>query len=239
MLFVLLGVTATAERAHIAVASNFKPAVEELKRSFEEQTGHEIIISSGSTAKLYSQIRFGAPFDVFLSADHLHPQQLADENLAIRNSAATYAIGRLTLWSRSVEIANISELADTSIRRIAIATPLGAPYGVAAQEMLAYNGLDATVSDKLVVGESIGQAFAFVHSGNADIGIVSLSLVLQLNEGERGYRWDVPDGSYSPIEQQAILLLKGANNEAAETFLAYLISPEARDIIESYGYTTP
>ncbi|MEO0881380.1 MAG: molybdate ABC transporter substrate-binding protein [Pseudomonadota bacterium] len=230
---------ASAERANIAVASNFKPVMEAIEPMFEASTGHDLVISSGSTAKLYSQVRFGAPFDVFLSADMAHPERLIDKDLAIANSMFTYAVGRLTIWSWSETTSSLEAMTNPATRKIAMATPAGAPYGVAAEEVLAHYGLTDAVAPKLVLGESIGQAFAFAHTGNADLGIVSLSLVLQLPEGEQGHRWDIPASAHTPIAQGAILLSRGADNDAALAFLAFLASEDARQIIRQYGFETP
>ncbi|MEM6900429.1 MAG: molybdate ABC transporter substrate-binding protein [Pseudomonadota bacterium] len=230
---------ATAEQANLAVASNFQPAMEELAQDFEALSEHDLIISSGATGTLYSQIRFGAPFDVFLSADTAHPQRLLDEGRAQSGSEITYAIGRLVMWSRSLSDLSVTKLQDPDVDRIAIATPMGAPYGIAANQVFEHFELVDDVRDRLVFGESIGQAFAFAHSGNADIALVSASLVLQLPEDEVGYSWPIPVDAHSPITQQAVVLRTGAENTAAIDFMAYLKSPRAQDIIRKYGYDTP
>ncbi|MEM7004552.1 MAG: molybdate ABC transporter substrate-binding protein [Pseudomonadota bacterium] len=230
---------ASAEQARIAVASNFDPAMEELEQDFEALSEHDLIVSSGATGKLYSQIRFGAPFDVFLSADTAHPQRLLDEGRAQSGSEITYAIGRLVMWSRSHSELDATKLLDPDVDRIAIATPMGAPYGIAANQVFEHFELLEDVRDRLVFGESIGQAFAFAHSGNADIGLVSASLILQLPEDEAGYNWPIPVDAHSPIMQQAVVLRAGAENTAAIDFMAYLKSPRAQEIIQEYGYDTP
>ncbi|MEM9669150.1 MAG: molybdate ABC transporter substrate-binding protein [Pseudomonadota bacterium] len=230
---------ALAEEATIAVASNFKPAMAEIERSFEEQTGHELSVSFGSTGKIFSQIQFGAPFDVFLSADTQHTDRAIEDGLAIEETAFVYAIGSLVLWSPSETDISLPTLSSPSIRKLAMANPASAPYGVAAQETLAYFGMADTITLKRVLGESIGQAFAFVHTGNADAGLVALSQVLQLPDDQNGFYDAVPQEAYRPIEQSAVLLNRGDGNQAAEAFLEYLDSDSAQAIIRQYGYSTP
>ena len=230
---------ALADDALIAVASNFKSTAEALEHLFEEESAHDVAIVPGATGKLYAQIRNGAPYDVFLSADAHHPERLLSDGIAIDGTAFTYATGRLTLWSPDRADTGPHWLTDPDTRFVAIANPNLAPYGAAAVDALKTLDPDGRISGKLVRGESIGQAFAFVHSGNADVGFVALSQVLTLPEGARGYHWDVPTELYRPVHQDAVQLRRSRNNPSAQAFLAFLASDAAREVIQEHGYTLP
>lgn len=228
-----------AGEATVAQAANFLKPMEEIVAAFERTTGHTVRLSSGSTGKLYAQIRNGAPFDLFLAADRRRPLLLEQERLAVSGSRFTFALGRLTLWSRDAD--RITGDGPDVLRRgafnyLAIANPKTAPFGAAAVQVLQRLGLDGVLSDKIVQGESVGQAFQFVFSGNAELGFLSLSQVLDPRVGGAGSRWDVPQNLYSPLEMDAVLLRRGETNPAARALLEYLKSREARMIIERYGY---
>jgi molybdate transport system substrate-binding protein len=235
-LALLLGPTqAQAETALIAVAANFAKPVERLAEPFEVQSGHEIKISTGSTGNLAAQIRNGAPFSVFLSADEERPAQLEAEGLAVAGSRFTYAVGRLVLWGpdpRWIAMDPATSLADPELKHLAIANPKVAPYGRAAEEALTALGLWDAIQPKLVRGEDVAQTYQFVASGNAELGFMALSQVID----QSGSRWEVPQELYTPIRQQAVLLAPGKDNEAAKAFLDYLRSEPAREIVRSMGY---
>jgi len=230
---------AAGEEAAVGVAANFTEVVERLEERFERETGHTLTISVGSTGKLYSQIANGAPFDVLLAADQARPERLEEEGLAVAGSRFTYATGRLTLWSPEpgrVGADGAATLREGDFRLLAIANPELAPYGAAARQTLEKLGLWETLRDKLVMGETIGQAHAMVASGNAELGFVALSYVRSPRNETPGSRWDVPVGLYAPIHQDAVLLKRAAGNAAAKGFLEFLKSAETRALIESYGY---
>jgi molybdate transport system substrate-binding protein len=235
-LALLLGPTqAQAETALIAVAANFAKPVERLAEPFEVQSGHEIKISTGSTGNLAAQIRNGAPFSVFLSADEERPAQLEAEGLAVAGSRFTYAVGRLVLWGpdpRWIAMDPASSLTNPELKHLAIANPKVAPYGRAAEEALTALGLWDAIQPKLVRGEDVAQTYQFVASGNAELGFMALSQVID----QSGSRWEVPQELYTPIRQQAVLLAPGKDNEAAKAFLDYLRSEPAREIVRSMGY---
>ena len=227
--------TALAETALIAVAANFAKPAERLIQGFAAESGHQIEISTGSTGNLAAQIRNGAPFTLFLSADERRPAELEAEGLAVAGSRFTYAVGRLVLWGpdpRWVLIDPATSLKDPELKRLAMANPELAPYGRAAEEVLTALGLWETVQPKLVRGEDIAQTYQFVASGNAELGFVALSQVLD----QSGSRWEVPQDLYTPIRQQAELLRSGEGNPAATAFLDYLRSKPAREIIRAAGY---
>jgi molybdate transport system substrate-binding protein len=224
-----------AETALIAVAANFAKPAERLIETFAAESGHKIEVSAGATGTLAAQIRNGAPFTLLLSADERRPEELEADGLAVAGSRFTYAVGRLALWGpdpRWVVIDPATSLKDPALKHLAIANPELAPYGRAAQETLTALGLWDAVQPKLVRGEDIAQTYQFVASGNAELGFVALSQVLDRS----GSRWEVPQDLYTPIRQQAVLLKPGETNAAAKGFLDYLRSEPAREIIRAAGY---
>jgi molybdate transport system substrate-binding protein len=230
---------AAGGEATVAVAANFAEVVERLEERYERATGHALTVAIGSTGKLYAQIANGAPFDVFLAADQARPERLEEEGLAVPASRFTYATGRLTLWSREpgrVGSDGAATLEEGDFRLLAIANPELAPYGAAARQALERLGLWQGLSGKLVMGETIGQAYAMVASGNAELGFVALSYVVSPRNDAPGSRWDVPADLYAPIRQDAVLLRRAAGNAAARGFLDFLRSREAKDLVEAYGY---
>ena len=230
---------AQADEALVAVAANFAGAAEAISTAFTGATGHSLQITTGATGKLYAQIAAGAPFAVMLSADEQTPARLEVENLAVAGTKFTYALGGLTLWSVDADRIKTNpkpalQAADTMF--IAIANPELAPYGVAARETLQALGLWDVVQAKIVMGENIGQTFAMVDSGAAQMGFVAASAVAV--GPTRGARWDVPQELFTPIRQDAILLKAGADNTAAVAFMDYLASDAAKAIVQSFGYGT-
>ena len=225
--------------ATIAVAANFKPAMEDLIIAFEDETVFELDLVVGSTGKLYAQIVYGAPYDVFLAADQWRPERLVADGDAAAGSQFTYAIGRLVLWSHDQNPVNLERLSDPDIQRIAIANPDLAPYGTAARQVLQRAGSPGVLQDKLVLGESVGQAFAFVSTANAQVGFVSEAQVLSLPAAERNNIVRIEPDLHDPIAQDAVLLEAGQGNPAAEQFLAFLQSAKAQDIIVRHGYDLP
>jgi molybdate transport system substrate-binding protein len=237
--FVLILRPAAAAEALIAVAANFAEPLEKLGRVFGERAGHAVKATSGSTGVHYAQIAAGAPFDVFLSADDVHPRRLETEGRAVPGSSFTYAVGKLALWSADpdrIGADGVAVLRAGGFRRMAIAKPEVAPYGEAAREVLQALGLWATVSDRLVQGQNIAQTFQFVATRNAELGFVALSQVLSPRNARRGSHWVAPQALYRPIRQDAALLEHGRSNAAANEFLAFLRGREAAEIIAAFGY---
>jgi molybdate transport system substrate-binding protein len=225
---------ADAAQVNVAVAANFTAPVKEIAAAFRRKSGHEAVLSFGSSGQFYTQIRQDAPFQVFLSADQERPKKLADEGLAVPESRFTYAIGKLVLWSKQAGYVKGEEtLRSAAFGKLSICNPVAAPYGEAAVETLKSLKLYDTLKPKFVQGADIMQAFQFIQTGNAELGFVALS---QLKGDVGGSRWVVPQDLYTPIRQDAVLLKKGAGSEAAKAFLEFLKGPEARAIIEKYGY---
>lgn len=226
---------AAAAEVRVAVAGNFVPAMEALEAAFEAETGHEVTLAAGSTGKLYAQIVHGAPFDVFLAADEDRPARLEAGGMTVPGSRFTYAVGRIVLWAPD-GAANEERLKAGDFRRLAVANPSLAPYGAAAMQVIGAVGVEEALAPKLVLGEDVGQAFAFVRTGNAELGFVALSQILALPEEERGGWWTPAQALYTPVRQDAALLRRGAENEAATAFLDFLRSAAGRAVLERYGY---
>lgn len=228
-----------AEVALVAVAANFAEVMERLERDFERQSPHALTVTSGSTGKLYAQIAAGAPFDVLLAANQTYPARLESAGLAIRGSRFTYASGRLALWSAdATRIAGdgAAVLRRGDFRRLAMANPELAPYGVAARELLEALNLFDGLRDRIVMGENIGQTYAMVATGNAELGLVARSYVMSERNAAAGSHWDVPPHYHSPVRQDAVLLTRAEDNSAARDLLAYLRRPDVREVIRAYGY---
>ncbi|MCR9269505.1 MAG: molybdate ABC transporter substrate-binding protein [Hyphomonadaceae bacterium] len=223
----------------VAVASNFKTTMDALEVSFEADTGYELDIVTGSTGKLFAQITYGAPYDVFLAADQARPARLVEDGRAIAGSRFTYALGRLVLWSEQATALDAESLGASDLHRLAVANPDLAPYGRAAIQVIGALGLDAPLSTKLVLGENVGQAFAFVSTGNAQLGFVSEAQVLSRTGTERGTFWRPESDLYDPIAQDAVLITTATENPAARAFMDYLNSASAKDIIAQHGYDLP
>lgn len=228
----------SADELAVAVAGNFLPALEGLSPAFERATGHRLRISAGSTGKLYAQIRQGAPYDVFLAADRARPERLEAEALTVSGTRFTYAVGQLVLWAPE---ALPPETLPTLLRsepppRLAIANPRLAPYGAAAEAWLRREGLWTRLAPRAVRGESVAQAFHFVASGNAPLGLVARSQWLSLDPSRRGAAWGLPADAHPPIEQQAVLL---RDVPAGRAFLDWLGSAPVRARLEDFGYRSP
>ncbi|MCF8880658.1 molybdate ABC transporter substrate-binding protein [Hyphobacterium sp. SN044] len=229
-----LSARAGADEALIAVAANFARTAEALADAYEAESGYMITISSGSTGQLYARIVQGAPYDAFLSADAERPALLVETGQAEAWSRFTYAVGRLVLWSADPDRIGPDGAVALSgdFRFLAIANPRTAPYGAAAMETLEALGLTDAVQDRLVTGGDVGATYAFIASGNAELGFIALS---QLPDGQ-GSAWIVPEHLHAPLAQDVVLLARGADNPAAVGFLAFLRSDEARAVIEAAGY---
>jgi molybdate transport system substrate-binding protein len=243
-LFVLsLMLTATVQAAElrVAVAANFKGTLERLAPVYQQRSGHTLLISSASTGSLFAQIQNGAPFDVFLSADSRRPQALIEDNLALPESAFTYAQGVLVLWSADPNRVrgDGTTLSQMDYQYLALANPRTAPYGQAAQQVLEGMGLWETLKleNRLLIGQSIGQTYSQIASGAAPLGFVALSQIRHPDIKGQGSWWIPPEESYDPIIQQAVILRSAVDPEQARQFMAFLRSPEATGIIRAAGYT--
>ena len=226
----------TADTLRLAVASNFISPIKQLATKFEEETGHSLQLSFGSSGKLFAHIKNGAPYDILLSADLTKPQRLIKEQLALPESLIIYAKGQLALWS-------INPIAETSLKdailkasRIAIANPTLAPYGKAAEETLRNLSIWDDVQSKIVQGENIGQTYQFVYSQNAEVGFVALTQTLAGQK--KGHLIRVPNTLHGKINQAAVILTRAHNIELAKTFMAFIMRTDIQEEIVQFGYST-
>ncbi len=236
-LTLMLATAAQSGRTTVAVATNFLPTAQDVSTAFTAETGHEVVLVHGSTGKLYAQIVAGAPYDVFLSADADRPARLGNSGLLAEGSPKPYAIGRLALVHVDPDIeGTIETILARNDLRIAIADPTVAPYGSAAISLLhSVHGNDW--DGNIVLGESVAQAFAFVATGNADVGLVAMSLAL--SHSDRIQFLEVPETLHESIRQDAALLNRPELSAAAYAFFEFLDHPVAVAIMRAAGYGVP
>ncbi|WP_421758759.1 molybdate ABC transporter substrate-binding protein [Devosia sp.] len=234
LMLVLPVVQASAAEVSVAVAANFTKPAEEIGAAFTAETGDSVTFSFGATGALYTQISQGAPFEVFLSADNKRPKLSVTEGFGVEGTVFTYAVGKVVLYAPGLDMTDgAAVLAANGFQHIAIADPKTAPYGAAAEEVIGKLGLAEALAPKVVTGENISQALQFVDSGNAELGFVALSQVIDKPASQV---WRVPAEDYTPILQDAVLLKTGEGDPAAKAFVEFLKSDAAKVIIEKYGY---
>jgi molybdate transport system substrate-binding protein len=243
LLTALLALPASAAPLLVAAAADLSYCMDELGAAFERQAPRaELKVSTGASGNLFNQIRNGAPFDVFLSADMAYPRQLVRDGAADGATLTPYALGRIVLWSLDPRFdlkQGMPVLQDSRLSRIAIANPAVAPYGRAAKAALEAAGTWQALQPKLVIGENIAQTVQFVQTGNAQIGIVSYASVLAPRLKGSGSYYLIPDAGMAPIEQGAIVTAHGKANPLAARFVQFLSSPAARDILQRHGFGLP
>ncbi|HKV25077.1 MAG TPA: molybdate ABC transporter substrate-binding protein [Candidatus Acidoferrum sp.] len=227
----------------VAAASDLQFAMQDLAAQFERTTGIEPEISYGSSGNFYSQLQSGAPFDLFFSADAEYPARLQSAGLIEPGTLYNYAIGRLAIWMPADSPLDLPHLGwktllDPRVEKIAIANPDHAPYGRAALDALRSAGLYDQVKSRLVFGENISQTAQFVQSGNAQAGIIALSLALSPGLKD-GLRWEIPAALHPPIVQSVVILKSAANPVAARAFEQFVKSAAARETLARYGFTFP
>ena len=228
---------ANAEELKLAVASNFLKPMKTLVAIYEKETAQRVLISSGSTGKLYAQIIHGAPYDLFFAANTREPMRLEKSGHAIVGSRTTYAVGKIVLWSKNHNISQQTEIAkifsDKSLKTLAIANPKTAPYGAAAMQVI--NNLNIPLQDlRVVQGENINQTFQFLLSSNVDFGFIAASQ--QSAFQKEGYFLPIPDDLYTPIEQQVVVLASSKHLIEAEKFLKFISRVDVKQQIAAYGY---
>jgi molybdate transport system substrate-binding protein len=232
---------AHAQEVRVAAAADLKFAMQDVAAQFEKQTGTKVDVTYGSSGNFFSQLQNGAPFDLFFSADIDYPRKLDTAGIAEPGTLYEYAIGRIAIWmpaDAKVDVASIGwkALLDVSVQKIAIANPEHAPYGRAAVAALQKAGIYEQVKPKLVYGENISQAAQFVQSGNAQAGIVAMSLAVSPGMKD-GKLWEIPADMHPPIEQAAVVLRNAANKDAARAFLDFVKSESGRATLAKYGFT--
>jgi molybdate transport system substrate-binding protein len=232
--------SACADEAQIAVAANFTAPMKAIIQMFEDDTDHAVKASYGSTGKLYAQIKNGAPFEALLAADRQRPELLEEERVGVTGTRFTYAIGTLVLWSAQSGVVEDGPalLKANAFNKLAIANPKLAPYGEASMQTLDALGVKAAIEPKLVMGENIAQTYQFVDTGNAALGFVALSQVMEGGEITKGSGWVVPGDLHAPIRQDAVILERGADNPAVTALFEYLKGEKAKAVIHDFGYQT-
>lgn len=241
MLFGLMSSPVCAGEVRAAVASNFSAPMEKIAALFQQESGHTVKLSFGSSGKFYSQIKGGAPFDVFLSADEALPKRLEQEGLAVGGSRFVYALGRLVLWSAQPGFVDAkgSILYKGSYSKLAIADPRLAPYGMAAKETLEKLTMWNAMQERLVKGENITQAYQLIATENAELGFVALSQIMRDGKVSEGSYWLVPSEMHKPIRQSAVLLSGAKDQAASRALLAFLKSEKAMAVMRGFGYELP
>lgn len=241
---ILLALCAAGQEITVAAAADMNVVLPELAARYTKQTGQIVKLSFGSSGNLTNQIRNGAPFDVFFSADEEYPKQLLADGLAVRESLYRYAVGRLVLWVPNTSTLDLPKLGmtallDPSVKKLAIANPQHAPYGRAAEDALKHFGIYDQVAAKLVLGENVAQAAQFVESGNAQAGLIALSHALAPAMKDKGHNWAVPLDSYPTLNQAAVVLSQSKHQDAAQEFLKFVRSSESISLLKSYGFSLP
>ncbi len=229
----------------IAAAADLKFALDDVVAGYRAKApATQVLVTYGSSGNFFAQISNGAPFDLYLSADIEYPRKLVEAGLALKGSEFSYAIGRLVVWvpaSSKLDVLQLrmKTLLAPSVRTVAIANPRHAPYGRAAVAAMRSLGVYGAVSGKLVLGESVAQAAQFVHSGNADVGVLPLSLALSPTLRRDGHFWQVPETAHPRIDQGGVVVASSTHPAAAKAFAAYLTGPEGRAILETFGFRLP
>jgi len=241
LVFWLLPTLGLADEVRIAVASNILAPLEVLSARFEATENIQTRISGGATGHHYAQIVNGAPFDVFLAADQARPKRLLDEGLGVAGTRFTYASGGLALWAgpdAELPVSGLSGLAALDPRRLVIANPQLAPYGLAARQALEATGQWSALRPRIIEGANVGQALQYLATGNASHALVAVSYGHM--SGRPAGDWQrVPSRLHDPIRQDAVLLEQARNPQAARAFLTFLQGPEAAEVLERFGYIPP
>jgi molybdate transport system substrate-binding protein len=239
LFLIFLNKVSSAENIYIGVASNFFGPIKIIKEDFENKTSHDIIITSGSSGSLYSQIINGAPLDIFLSGDQKLPKMLENNSKGISGTRFTYATGQLQLWSNNKNLLHKKfpgVLNSTVIKYIGIGNPKFVPYGFAAKEVLQKLGMFAKLKPKLILGKNINQVFVMGYFGNLDLAFVAKSDVIIKNNEQKGQTWDIPQELYSSIKQDAIMLISGQKKNGVKDFLDFITSDYIKNKIRNLGY---
>lgn len=237
----MAGTTLFAESLTISAASSLKFSMDELIKDFKKTSPKESIkVVYGSSGKLQTQITQGAPYDLFFSADMRFPQELFKSG-DTESAPKAFAIGRLALWSATLDTSKLtlSNLLNSNISHIAIANPQVAPYGARAEEVLKTEGLYEKVKSKLIFGQDVSQAVQYVLTGNANVGIISLSLALSPEMSKKGSYFVIPANLHAPLEQGFVVTKRAAKNSLAKSFASYIATAKAKSILSRYGFSFP
>ncbi|TVM03189.1 MAG: molybdate ABC transporter substrate-binding protein [Candidatus Brocadia sp. WS118] len=232
------------EKILIAAAANLNPAMNDICKGFEKRYPTiDAEVSYGSSGNFFAQIKQGAPFDIFFSADTTYPARLEEEGLAVKGGSTTYAFGSIVLWIPKKSAFNprkgLHLVLDPKVKKLAIANQRLAPYGMAAEEALRHYGLWDKVQDKLVFGENISQTAQFVQSGAADVGIIALSQAISPKMENDGDYWVIPAEAYNKLGQAYVVLQRGKDNPGVKKFLEYVHGRKGEKVFSKYGYLLP
>jgi len=234
---------AAAQTLRVAAAADLQPLFEELAAKFKNETGHTVELTYGSSGNFFSQIQNGAPFDMFFSADVDYPTRLQASGLIEPGSLYRYATGKIVLWTPKDSPIDVKQglqtLSDARVRKVSIANPEHAPYGRAAVAALRHEKVYDKLRDKLVLGENISQAAQFVESGNADVGILALSLALAPPLKNAGAYYEIPPSFYPAIDQAAVILKSSRQKDLAQRFLSFLRQPKIAEFMRRNGLDAP
>ncbi len=241
LMFGLSSAPVAAGEVSVAVASNFAGPMERLAPLFQKESGHTVRVTPGASGKLYAQIRKGAAFDVFLSADEELPKRLMQEALAVAGSRFVYATGRLVLWSAQPGFVDDKGLVLNrgNFNLLAIPNPLHSPYGVAAKETLTKLTMWNAMQRKLDKGDDVIETYRFAASERTELAFIPLSQVMRDGKVGAGSWWLVPSEMHNPIRQSAVLLTTAKDPAAAKAFLGFLKSEKARAVMRGFGYEFP
>lgn len=243
LLFLMVGGLGNAQEITVAAASDLQFAFHDVGERFEKETGKHVKLIFGSSGNFFAQLQNGAPFDVFFSADIDYPKRLEAAGLTVPGTLYPYAIGRIVLWVPTQSKLDLNRglqvLVDPSIHKVAIANPEHAPYGRAAVAALRHENIYDQVSAKFVLGENISQTATFVVSGNADIGIVALSLAVAPSMKDKGRYAEIPAADHPAIEQAAVILKSSTHQDIARQFIQYLKTSAIQELLRGYGFTVP
>jgi molybdate transport system substrate-binding protein len=238
--FTLICQLCAAQEITVAAAADLQSAMQDAAARFERETGKKVKVIFGSSGNFFQQIQNGAPFDMFFSANPDYPKQLEAAGLIEKGSYYQYAKGKIVVWVPNDSKINLNSglkaLLDPSVKKIAVANPLHAPYGQAAVSAMQKEGIYDSEKDKFVLGENISQTASFVVSGSADIGVVALSLALSPNMKDKGRYKEIPTDEYSPIELACVILSSSKNKEIAQQFLTYFKTAPVDDLLVGYGF---
>ena len=246
LIFQLMPTYATEARAGeitVAAAADLTFVFKEIGARFQKETGNSIKLSYGSSGNFFSQIKNGAPYDMFFSADVSFPKKLETAGLTVPGSLYEYATGKVVIWVPSKSKLDINQglkvLLDPGIAKIAIANPVHAPYGAAAVAALQHEGIYDQVKPKIIQGDNILQTAQFVQSGNADIGLIALSLALAPPMKSAGRYFEIPSADYPPVIQAVVILKSAKDKDTSEKFLKFLKEPATVALMQQYGFVPP
>lgn len=236
----LLSSFVQAEEFNVATADHFTFPMQELLRLFEKDTGNKATVTATSVGMIYNKLKEGAPFDMFFSGDTVTPTKMEQEGFVVANSRFAYAVGKLVLWSPNPNLIDKKgEILKTgNFKQLVLSHTERAPYGLVAKQTLEKLELWDKLKDKLMIVESPLITYDTITKGGAELGFLPLS-ILNPSKKIEGSLWIVPAGLYDRLEHHAVLLKHGENNKAAKDFLAFVKSPRAKNVIESFGYSIP